>query len=293
MFNLEKKGTSVFYVNLSEVGSGTEKKYCKASINYNTSLVEEASNYCLSIEKCSIPLHSIRYMEDIVSALSFVDKITGVATAHSIIKIYSFNDFMGKINSFSDPSGDATKKLNFYLQDSGRIRINYNNYNNYNILLNDQLKDILDFPTNLITANANEANFDCISSIIDRTDQLKRLHITSPNLPVVSEFSQKTKRKVITTIDYAVPTQFSLASGNDKQISNDYTISLPSGRSDLILTPQYPRMISMNGSSINSVEIEIYAEILNRKTGQLELKRINLRPGSVFNIKIAFWKKAL
>ncbi len=287
VFNLNDKTSSTFFINLSETGSDLETKFCQATQNYNTPIIKDASQYYVSIERATIPLHSIKFLQDIKSAISFVDKSNSNVKSYDLIDIFSITDLFSQLNNFKDQNDN---KALFYIRQSGRITIKYDHYNTHNIVLSNEIKRILDVENNTLTFPGPTQILTGGSSCLNRIDNLRRIIIVSRDLPCVSELNNKTRLKEITSIDYSPQYTFTTTGGNNKVLEDDYSFSFEA-RDNLILQPNYSRLLFMSGSQIISINVEAYAEILNLSTLETELIRISLRPGSQFNIKLQFWKK--
>jgi len=288
-FDLNKPDSATFFINLSEVGQLDKTSFCNASQNYNSPIVENSKDYFVSIERATIPLQSIKLFKDIPEAFTFVKKADDTTVTKSLIDVFTIVDFLQQINNFADTEGN---KVKFYLQNSGRVKIVYENFTNYRLLLSNELRAIFDLGSSTLDALVNIADFLTPSSIIDRVDTLRRIILVSRNLPCVSEMNNQTKLREITSIDYAPDSTFSFSGGNGKVVDDDWTFSNVSARGNLVLAPQYSRLLTMNGAEITNINVEAYAEILDLLTLKIKLTRISLRPASEFQIKLQFWRRS-
>ncbi len=289
VFDLSKKDTSTFFVNLSKIGTGSVNDFADVTQNYNQVIIENASEYLISLERATIPLHTIKFFNDITNALSFVKKSDNSIISHNLQDIYSFQDFIQALNNMADSAGN---KIVVYLKTSGRLLLKYDHYDTFNIVLSNELKHIFDFDINTLSFTQASVSLLGASSCINRTDSLKRIIIVSRDIPAISEFNNKIKLKELTSIDYSPSVSFTSGGGNNKPIGDDYSISLYP-RDNLVLEPHYSRLLYMSGSQITSVNIVAYAEILNFSTLKTELTQISLRPLAEFNIKLQFWRRGL
>ena len=286
-FDLNEKGSSTFYVNLSTIGKGSETQYCEATQNYSSPVIKDSNNYMMSIERCTIPLQGLKFFTDIPNAVSFVDKGNGNTKTHNLQDIYNFQDFLQALNNFDDQNSN---KMSVYLKTSGRLVLKYSHFDTHNIVLSDEVKYMFDFNLNTLTSNNATVTIVGASSCINRIDYLKRIILVTRDLPTVSEFNNRIKIREVTSIDYAPQISFSASGANNAPIDDNYTMNLYP-RDNLVLEPKYSRMINLSGGQVTSINIEAYAECLNFTTLETELRRISLRPLSIFNVKLQFHRK--
>ncbi len=287
VFDLNDKTSSTFFINLSETGSDLEAKYATATQNYTQPIIKDASNYLVSIERCTIPLHGIKFIDDITSVISFVRISDSNVKSHNLVDVFNITDLLFQLNNFEDQAGN---KSAFYIQQSGRLAIKYSHYDNYYIILSNQLKRILDVENNTLTFDTAVKTLVGGSSCLNRIDRLRRIIIVSRDLPCVSELNNKTRLKEITSIDYSPQYSFSCTGGNTEALNDKYNFSFEA-RDNLILQPNYSRLLYMSGGQIISLNVEAYSEVLDLETLETKLTRISLRPGAQFNIKLQFWRK--
>jgi hypothetical protein len=281
-FNLNQPNTSNFFVNLSLIGTGDN--HCDITENYSENIIRNASDYYISIEKAAIPLHSIKLFDDITAAVSFEDKTTNVITSHNLTNIYSVHTFLQTLNSINDPTGDG--KINFYLRTDGHIAIDYNNFANFDVILSVEMERIIDLAGNrTITQNTLGA-----SSVLNRIDTLKRVILTTRDLPCVSEFNNKVKLREITSLEYSPQYNFSVGGANNDNLDDKYSVSF-TPRDTLVLVPQYARFIYMSGGPISSINVQAQYEKLNLTTLETTIEPISLRPLAEYNIKLQFVRK--
>lgn len=289
-FDLNQPGSSTFFVNLSTIGKGDDNtQYCEATQRYTTPIIDRADDYVLSIERATIPLQGLKFFDDIFNAVSFVNKVnSNDIKIHNLQDIYNFQDFLQALNNFDDQQGN---KIKVYVKTSGRLVLSYNKFDTYNIVLSDELKNMFDLNINTISSDSDTTlTIIGASSCINRIDYLKRIILVSRDLPSISEFNNRIKLREVTSIDYSPQTTFSATGGNNAPIDDNYTINLYP-RDNLVLEPHYSRLINMSGSQITSINIQAYAETLNFRTMETELRQISLRPLSIFNVKIQFRRK--
>ncbi len=286
-FDLNKPNSSTFYLNLSKTGSGDVNDFCEQTQNYNQALIKNSKNWVLSVERATIPLQGIKFINDIPSAVNFVNKATGAITVNSLENIFNLHDFLQALNNMADSNSN---KIQVFLKTSGRLELKYSHFNNFNIVLDEILQKIFDFPNQTLTSANNVTSILGASSCLDRIDRIKRVILVSRDLPLVSEYSNRSKTREITSIDYSPSITFSSTAGNNKVIDDDYSINLY-GRDDLVLEPHYSRLLNMQGAQIITITVEAQVEVLNHSTGELELERITLRPFSTFNVKLQFRRR--
>ena len=307
---------TVFYANLNQMNPEADPQIsCEASVIYDETLISNLDrSWRLSIEKLTVPVQNMPYFASWKGGRFFAleNAITlkiGASTWNFDIPIcYSLNQFLDAFRSIKkeeeEGAGVQEEALSdfisyVWLNKHGGLSIAFKDTedNPWTITFHPYIQKL--FGEEFIATHDEFKDKNLVKeftrSVVNQIDILKRIVLQSYDLSTSSELDNNIPKKTLTTIDYspAVTTTSSVLFDENGLKSESYSTSIQP-RQDLELTPNYPRYIEMGGIPISTISIKAEAEIyITNQEGIPEIKvvPIPIPSGSIFNCKIAFWKK--
>lgn len=277
-YDIADPRSSQFYLDFDEIGG--IGKFCTSELTFNYPIISASDQYCVHVERFSIPLGLVPYRDAIPNCVKLTPVGQGEdspgSIVYSLIETYSLAEFLTSLNSF-------VSGLEFILTNGGRMKVSYNDFTTYYILLDQQLVDIFQFGTRLLESPSASASFIGAGGVVDRIDQLHSIRIETNTLNPVSELLTGSVEGSIIS-DFLVPSSFSIsvnANNNNPADLNAFSFTC-TPRQDVILTPQYLRPINLRGrNTLYNLRVRAIAKY---KDGRLI--DIPLPSGSRFSCKV-------
>ncbi len=136
--DIAQTGRYVFYLNFRTAGTGAN--FAEAEQNFTFSnLIEDSSNYVVTIERFRVPLQTIPMYPDDEKAVFLTPTAAGAPLAAlQIVDSFSLLNFMNQLNDY------LPNTMVFSLTDDGRTRMTFTDFTNYNsITLSPTLSRVL------------------------------------------------------------------------------------------------------------------------------------------------------
>lgn len=277
-------GKNVFYLNFRTLGSRVDDIFCESEQNFKFSqLIDKASDYIISVERFQIPIQAIAMLESVAAAIQLIPKAAVPLLVYNSVQTFSLYDFLNDVNSF-------TAGFIISLTPDGRIAIDFNNFANYSILLNPLIADIFDMDASLGLALVGANTIIGASPVFDRFDQLYKIQITSElGLSGIQQEIINTDifRNLLT--DFILPSDYGMSFAGEQGLApnGQYNVTY-NVRQDLEFNASSNRRFIFMRSSAPVQNIKVSVQAIYRDGTS---HRIPLPPRSVFELKIAFWKK--
>ncbi len=323
---------NVFYLNFEKIGVldfqgerkdqpdlglfGTEivpnDQFCEAEQNFNfDALIENGSNWLLSIERLRLPLQGIPMLdgdekEPAIELIKTDDD--NVFSRLFLPDIFSLNEFLEALNPntflgyWTVDFAGTDHAPRFNLTPDGRICIG-GDLDQWVLKLRPDIASIFDLPLIIGGYGSPVTELRGATPLFDRFDQLYKIEVVAQSgLSNIQQEIVNTRvfRNVLT--DFLVPSSWSMSYSKDSaggpatgfryidcSSAHDpaYSLGYPI-RQDLEFNDaSNRRWIFIRGSApIQNVKIECLATM---RTGVT--RRIRLTPRSVFSAKVAFWNK--
>lgn len=276
-------GRYVFYLNFRTLGDGTN--FVESSQEFNfAELIDDSSKYILSVERFRVPIQSIPVVPNIPAAITMLPKAGGgVPQIITVNDSFGYADFRRQLN--------ANANLDFSLSPDGRATIDFD-FTNFSLVLDARIAAIFDMDQVLGLTLVGLSRIIGATPIFDRMDQLYKIEIQAQTgLSGIQQEIINTNifRNILT--DFLIPSQWSSTVTNSQGIilgdSNQETITYQN-RQDLEFNASTNRRyIMLRGNApIQNVKIEVKA-IFRDGT----VNRIRMPPNTIFECKLAFWKK--
>lgn len=282
--DISNTGKYVFYLNFRTLGSRTDSLFCESEQNFNFSqLIEKASDYILSVERFQIPIQAIPMLETIAAAIQLIPKTAVALATYNSIQTFSLYDFLIDVNSFKNG-------FIISLSPDGRIVIDFDDFTNYSVLLNPIIADIFDMDQVLGLSLAGSNRIIGASPVFDRFDQLYKIQITSElGLAGIQQEILNTDVFKNLLTDFILPSNYAMSFNSEIGVApnSQYSVTYNT-RQDLEFNASSNRRFIMMRSSAPVQNIKISVQAIYRDG---TTHRIPLPPRSVFELKIAFWKK--
>jgi len=282
--DISNAGKNVFYLNFRTLGSRANDVFCESEQNFKFSqLVEKASDYVISVERFKIPIQSVAMLESIPAAIQLIPKAAVPLLVYNSVQTFSLYDFLNDVNSF-------TPGFVVSLTPDARIVIDFNNFSNYSILLSPVIADIFDMDQVLGLTLAGANRIIGASPVFDRFDQLYKIQISSElGLAGIQQEIIDTDifRNLLT--DFILPSDYSMSFAGEAGLvpNGQYNLTYNT-RQDLEFNASSNRRFIFMRSSAPVQNIKVSVQAIFRDGTS---RRIPLPPRSVFELKIAFWKK--
>jgi len=280
-FELNEKGSRVLYLNFRTLGDGEKETESEQLFSFSH-LIEDSSQYLVSIERFRIPIQGIPMQDAINNAIILRSKSAAPDVFINTITSFSLYDWMLQITN-------ANVDFNINLTADGRVQIVNFDFGAFSIELSQEVSDIFDMP--LMIDGAGVQNVIGSTPVFDRFDQLFKINIEALN--GLSNLQQEViDTNVFTTIltDFIVPSHHSLSVTNTigaPLVANiNYTYPV---REDLEFNAsQARRMINFRGSSpIQNVKVRVTAIYRDGSRHAIVIPR-----NGVFELKCAFWRRS-
>ena len=282
--DLSNSGKYVFYLNFRTLGSRTEDIFCESEQNFKFSqLLEKANDYILSVERFQVPIQAIPMLQTINAAIQLIPKTAVALQVYNSIQTFSLYDFLNSVNSFYN--GFIVS-----MSPDGRFVIDFDDFSNFSILLDPLIADIFDMDQSIGLSLVGSNRIIGASPAFDRFDQLYKIQISSE-----LGLSGVQQEILSTDIFKNLLTDFILPSTYDMSYSGELGIA-PNGQYNLVYNTRQDlnfnassnrRFIMMRSSApIQNIKVSVQAVYRDGTT-----HNIPLPPRSVFELKLAFWKK--
>ncbi len=287
--DLGHKGRGVFYLNFITIGTG--KNTAKATQEFNFgNLVEKSGSYIVAIERLVLPIHRLPMINALTPALIFVPTGLNLQFTINTSEAYSWKEFLDDINNQLEEILNLNTSL--FLNQSGRVKIVSGSWNDYNIQFHPLLQQIFDFENIVVGLGDSNADNEVIgrSSIIDRFDQLHKVQIEARGMNLQQEIID-TDRSLPILTDFIAPNSFSLAYDEDLEAnttsSKDVSVSYTTRQNIIYTASEERRMVMLRGNTpIQNLTIQCVAIFKDNSRNE-----ITLPPRSVFEVKLAFFKR--
>lgn len=284
MIDLSNPGRFVFYLNFRAEGDGTNFAQAEQIFTFSQ-LIDDSSNYVLSIERFRIPIQSIPMQDSLLNAVTVVSKLGGVPVASlDLLDSYSLNDFLQQLNQFH-------AGLIFSLSEDGRMRVDYDGFANNNVTFDPTIAQIFDMDITIGVGLNGPGTVTGGTPIFDRFDFLHKLQIEAQTgLSSLQQEIVSTAVFANLLTDFLVPNNVSASfSGTPGIIHNPaYTLNYDVRQDIEFNSSSDRRFIMLKGNApIQNIKLEV-SGIMRDGTR----RRIRLPPRSILEIKIAFWKKS-
>lgn len=278
--DIANDGRYVFYLNFRSTPRDNEFAVAEQNFTFSN-LIEDSSNYVVTVERFRIPLHTIPMYPNELNSIVLQPKTAVPILTLSIEESFSILDFMHQLNDF-EPS------LTFSFTNDGRIQMIFTDTANYDVQFTQRLADTLGFPREVVSLVPITVNGS--APIFDRFDQLHKVQIeASTGLSGIQQEIVTTQVFSNLLTDFIVPTMASLSfTGREGSAPNDdYTITADF-RQDLEFNDaSNRRYIMMKGNApVQNITLEAVAIFRDGSRN-----RIVLAPNTVMEVKLAFWKK--
>lgn len=287
--DLGNRGRGVFYLNFITVGTG--ENFAESAQEFNfTNLVESAGSYLTSIERMVVPIHTIPMIETQAPAFRFEPVGVGVQFTINTTPAFSIKEWIDEVNAKLEDVLGADKFV-LLVDQSGRIRIVYDNWANFNVRLSLDLQNIFDLPALLTNVQANADNqIIGESSIIDRFDQLHKIQVEAIGMNIQQEIID-TDRSLPILTDFVIPNSVSFSSQMNLDLDTAASQNINFGynvrQNVLYNTDSERRYVVLRGNSpiqnINIKAVAIYKDNTRHE--------IRLPPRSIFELKLAFFSR--
>lgn len=284
-FDIGIDGRYVFYVGFRVIGDGTGFAVATQEFTFSN-LIDDTSNYVISLERFRLPIQSIPMLpasDPLVPFLAFSPKPgKDVPTiVFDLKETFSLNDFMTQL---SEIDLGATV---FSIRGDGRFEVFSDMWDDYNLLLSSTASQIFDLP---IVVRGEVPTVVGRSPFFDRFDDLYMLQLEArTGLGAVQQEIISTQVFRNTLTDFLSPTTISMSySGQQGAPHNStYQLTYPVRQDVEFQASSNRRFVMLKGNSpIQNISLEMYAIFRNG-----DRQRIILPPRSVFDLKLAFWKK--
>ncbi len=286
--DLGMKGRGVFYLNFNTIGTGINKASSTQEFNFGN-LIEQSGSYIVAIERMVLPMHRVPMINSLTPALIFVPTGVEIQFVINTPQAFSWKEWVDNLNDQLEDTDIIDCK--FLMDQSARIRIVFDSFDDYNIQFNDTLKDIFDL--NQVVGLADVISEDQIvggSSMIDRFDQLHKIQLETRGMNLQQEIID-TDRSLPILTDFIAPNTFNHSYNEqldaDIRSSEDINVSYPV-RQNIIYTASEERRYQMLRGNTPIQNITIQAVAIFKDNTRNE---ITLPPRSVFEIKLAFFKR--
>ncbi len=280
--DVSNQGKFVFYVNFREVGDGLNFAEAEQIFKFSE-LIDDASKYIISIERFKIPVQSLPMLPNIQNAIQLIPKTAVPPANFNLNQTFSVYDFLNDVNAFF-PGFIVS------FSPDGRWVIDFNDFSNYSIQLDPVIANVFDMDQNLGGLLIGANTIIGATPGFDRFDQLYKIQLEGlTGLSAVQQEIINTNvfRNLLT--DFIIPSNWSMSfSGTQGTAPNGtYNIVYPV-REDLEFNASSNRrFIFLRGNSpIQNMRIQAVA-IFRDNTRH----RIVLPPRTIFEVKLAFWKK--
>jgi len=288
-FDIANTGRGVFYLNFDEQGTGENKAESRQEFNFSN-LVETSGSYVVSIERLVVPIHNVPMINTQAPALIFQPTGGGINFTINISASYSIKQFLDEIN---DKASEIFGEDGFVMSidQSGRIRISFDDWASYDISLSQDLQDIFDLPNIIGLGLANSDN-QIIGglSIIDRFDQLYKIQVEAIGMNVQQEIIT-TERSLPILTDFVVPNSASFSANmnleDDTRPSENISISYNVRQNIIYNTESARRYVMLRGNTpIQNILVKCVAIYKDNTRHEIILPK-----RSIFSMKVAFWRK--
>lgn len=273
-------GRSVFYINFRTEGTG--ENFCVGEQNFNfANLIDDASRYCISVERFRVPCQGIPMLPQIDSAVRLIPKMGAPGVNYDLLPCFSLQNFLLQLNS-------VATELRVSINPDGRVNVTFTNFNNYSIQFHPKIAAIFAMDNTLDAIGTQ--TFIGAASIFDRYDDLHKLQIealTGLSSVVQEIISTNIYRNLLT--DFLVPTSVSMTfeGGQNVAPTTTYTITTPMREDIEFNNASNRRFIMLRGNApIQNIALEVFAVFRDGTR-----HRILMPPNSVFECKLAMWKK--
>ena len=282
-FEINKDSAYVFYVNFSATGLQDGSVKCEAEQNFSfSSLISNAGNYVLSIERFRVPLQTIPMLNAVPNAIVLRSKTAAPDLIFNSERSFSLYEWMLQVNNAFGAD------LLLALTADGRFEIVDFDFNAFSIELSPTVSDIFDMEQKVDSAGVQSVTGSSVG--FDRFDQLFKLNFEALN--GLTQLQQEIiDADVFTTLitDFLIPSSFNLSNSNtlrlapNGQLNFDFQV-----REDVEFNATANRRLQMfrGQSPIQNLKVRVVA--IYRDGSRNE---ITLPPRGVFNLKLAFWKK--
>lgn len=282
--DISNAGKYVFYLNFRTLGSRTKDIFCESEQNFKFSqLLEKANDYVLSVERFQVPIQAIPMLQTILAAIQLVPKTAVALQVFNSVQTFSIYDFLNSVNSFY--GGFIVS-----MSPDGRFVIDFDDFTNYSILLDPLIADIFDMDQSIGLALVGTNRVIGASPAFDRFDQLYKIQISSElGLSGVQQEILSTDIFKNLLTDFILPSTYVMSYNGELGIAPNGQYSLTyNTRQDLNFNASSNRRFIMMRSSapIQNIKVSVQAIYRDGTT-----HNIPLPPRSVFELKIAFWKK--
>jgi len=231
-----------------------------------------------------IPIHKIPFIYAKTPCLQLQPLGPGLIISINSSDAYSLKEFIDDFNTQCSNIG-----LNLYigLNQSGRIRLFYDDFANYNIVFNNDIYPLFDMPQTITAANASNNIVLGSSSILDRFDQLEKIQIEAIGLQSQQEIID-TERSYPIITDIVVPNDYSLSYTETLTgaSTTDISVSYSTRQTVVYNASDSKRFFMLTGNSpIQNITIQAVAIFKDNSRNEIVLPA-----GSVFSLKMAFYK---
>lgn len=282
--DLADAGRYVFYVNMETRGiTGDTFMTSEQNFKFNE-LLDQSDKYICSIERFSVPLMSIPMRNAITSAFTFNPKAALPPQFINTNNSFSLLDWLEQVNN----------KVNGFtvsLTSDGRIAILYTNFDDYSITLNNEVSDMFDMDP-VIGLNLLGSNEILGASVFfDKFDQVQLVRIeATAGLQNVQQEIQTGNKYIATLTDFFASGSFSMnyQASRGTVPNGDFNITFPVRQNLEFSNSSDRRYIMLRGNSpIQNIAVEVtWISRIDQSRN-----RIIMPKGSVFSMKLAFWKK--
>ena len=285
MVDLTNPGRFVFYVNFRTEADVDGLGFAIAEQMFTFSqLIEDSSNYLITIERFRVPLQAIPMQDARTAAVSLQPKIAGPGTPFDTTDSFSIKDYFDQLNG-------KQAGLVFSLTSDGRVLIDYDNFAVNNILLDPVIAQVFDMDVVVGAGLNGPGQITGGTPIFDRFDNLHKIQIEAQTgLSSLQQEIVSTAVFANLLTDFLVPNNVNFSyiatpgQANPVEFNVNYDV-----RQDLEFNSASDRrFIMLKGNApIQNIRLEVSAITRDGRR-----RRIRLAPRSILEIKLAFWKKS-
>ncbi len=280
--DIANTGRYVFYLNFRTEGTGSNFAESEQVFTFSN-LIEDSSNYVVTIERFRVPLQTIPMYPDENNTIVLIPKVAVPTLTLSLNDSYSLLDFFTQLNAFQPGV------LTFSLTSDGRVLVDYSDTANYDIQFTSRLADTLGLPENIVSIVPISVKGS--APIFDRFDQLHKVQIEAQ-----TGLGGLQQEIVTTAVFKNLLTDFIVPSNNSMTItgregvapSADYSLAI-NLRQDLEFNDAGNRRYIMLKGNAPIQNISLEAVAIYRDGSR---NRIVMAPNTIMELKLAFWKKS-
>lgn len=286
MVDLSNPGRFVFYVNFRTEAEPDGTGFAIAEQTFTFSqLIEDASNYLLTIERFRVPIQSIPMQDARLRAVQVAAKIGGgIVNTFNSLDSFSILDYLNQLNGFH-------AGLVFSLTADGRMQVDYDGFANNNIVFDPVIAQIFDMDVIIGIGLNGPGTVTGGTPIWDRFDFLHKIQIEAQTgLSSLQQEIVSTAVFANLLTDFLVPNNvsFSYTATAGQAPPATFNINFDVRQDLEFNTASDRRYIMLKGNApIQNIRLEVAAITRDGRR-----RRIRMAPRSIMEIKVAFWKKS-